>query len=261
VRAYTEAELREAEVLEPQNLPIWREALLGVDWISLRLSPVYRGVGVPLGGGEGVLLIPGFLGSDRYLGELRSWLQRIGYTPYLSGIGRNMRSPDERSRRLHETVIRAMDETGGKVHLVGHTLGGIIARSVAVRWSEAISSIITMGSPFRGVRAHPFILWAAGVVRRRITTSQDKPASATRPECYTGRCDCKFVEALKTVIPSSVAQTAIFTRTDGVVDWQRCLNDDPDLDIEVQGTHAGLAFNPAVYEHIARRLAAASVSP
>lgn len=33
------------------NLPLWREAFLGIDWLALRVSPVMRGVGVPRGDG------------------------------------------------------------------------------------------------------------------------------------------------------------------------------------------------------------------
>ena len=56
-------------------------------------------------------------------------------------------------------------------------------------------------------------------------------------------------------MPDSVAATATYTRSDGVVDWQYCLTGDPEVDIEVPATHMGLAFNPTVYDIIARRLA------
>ena len=76
--AFSDDELRDAEEFQPQNLPIWREALLGVDWLSLRVSSVHRGVGVPRGDGSPVVLVPGFMGSDRYLSDMRNWLSRIG---------------------------------------------------------------------------------------------------------------------------------------------------------------------------------------
>ena len=38
------------------SLPLWREALLGMDWISLRMSAVYRGIGVPKGDGSAVIV-------------------------------------------------------------------------------------------------------------------------------------------------------------------------------------------------------------
>ncbi len=57
-----------------------------MDWISLRMSSVYRGIGVPRGDGSAVVVIPGFLGSDQYLGDMNAWLRRIGYQPYPSGL-------------------------------------------------------------------------------------------------------------------------------------------------------------------------------
>ncbi|KKM15990.1 hypothetical protein LCGC14_1690390, partial [marine sediment metagenome] len=93
-------------------LPLWREALVGMDWLALRASSVYRGVGVPHGDGSVVVLIPGFLGSDQYLGDMFSWLRRIGYQPYMSGIGRNADCPDILTGRLTETVKSAYLESG-----------------------------------------------------------------------------------------------------------------------------------------------------
>ena len=55
---------------EPAAVPLWREALFGVDWLALRLSQVYYGFGVPHGDGAPVIVIPGFLGSDTYFGPM-----------------------------------------------------------------------------------------------------------------------------------------------------------------------------------------------
>ncbi|MCH7836784.1 MAG: hypothetical protein IH864_07970, partial [Chloroflexi bacterium] len=88
-------------------LPIWREALVGMDWLTLRASAVYRGIGIPHGDGSVVVLVPGFLGSDQYLGDMFSWLRRVGYQPYMSGMGRNARCPDVLTNRLIETVKSA----------------------------------------------------------------------------------------------------------------------------------------------------------
>lgn len=259
-QAFAGQELRDAEEFQPKNLPIWREALLGVDWLSLRVSSVNRGEGVPHGDGSPVVLVPGFMGSDRYLSDMRNWLSRIGYTPYLSGIGRNVQCPEVLSQRLHQTMLRATEETGDKVHLIGHSLGGVVARGAAIQWPELTASLITMGSPFRGVRAHPFVILAATIVRGGIVASRLDKADE-KPDCYTGKCECAFVKALKTTLPDSVSETAIYTKTDGVVDWRRCVRGLEETDIEVSGTHVGLAFNRTVYTHIAERLAAASSAP
>lgn len=254
-RHYTPEEIREGEEFQAMALPLWREALVGLDWLALRASAVYRAIGVPTGDGSAVVLVPGFLGSDRYLGDLHGWLRRIGYQPRMSGIGRNIDCPNVLTDRLLLTIEHARDQTQRRVHLIGHSLGGVIARSAAVRWPDMVASVITMASPFRGIHVHPLVLEAGALVRGRIMArSADR---AVIEGCYTGHCSCDFVEALREPFPAEVPQAAIYTKTDGVVDWRRCINDDPTTDVEVSGTHVGLVFNPQVYRHIADRLAMA----
>ncbi|MCH8919784.1 MAG: alpha/beta fold hydrolase [Chloroflexi bacterium] len=235
-------------------LPLWREALAGMDWLALRASSVYRGVGVPHGDGSVAVLIPGFLGSHQYLGDMFSWLRRIGYQPYMSGIGRNADCPDILTGRLTETVKSAYLESGRKVHLIGHSLGGTLARSVAARQPQLVASVISMAAPFRAVRAHPMVLGAAMIVRRRILSERD-----IQSDCYSGVCSCDFLESLRQPLPDSIVQAAIYTKADGIVDWRCCINDDPETDIEVSGTHVGLVFNAQVYRHVANVLASAIV--
>jgi pimeloyl-ACP methyl ester carboxylesterase len=234
-------------------LPLWREALVGMDWLALRASGVYRGIDVPHGDGSVVVLIPGFLGSDQYLGDMFSWLRRMGYQPYMSGMGRNAECPNILTDRLADTVNSAYTESGRKVHLIGHSLGGTLARSVGVRKPRLVASVITMASPFRAVRAHPMVLTAAMMVRRRILSNNN-----VQSECYSGACTCDFFESLRRPLAKSIVEATIYTKSDGVVDWQCCINDDPDTDIEVRGTHVGLVFNPQVYRHVADVLAAAA---
>ena len=61
--------------------------------------------------------------------------------------------------------------------------------------------------------------------------------------------------------PIRVPTTAIYTRTDGVIRWQVCV-DGPATpnaprreNVEVRGSHSGLGHNPAVVYAIADRLA------
>ena len=221
----------------------------------LHATPAYYGFGVPHGDASGVVIIPGFLGTDMYLMELYAWLRRIGYRPYFSGIGLNAECPNLLIRRhLNETMDRALQETGHPIHVIGHSLGGIIARSVAGQRPDDVASVITLGSPFRGTVAHSRVLKAAEIVRKRI---QLKHGQGVLPDCYTGRCTCQFLDSLRRDLPQGITETAIYTRTDGVVDWRYCITEHPGVDFEVPGTHIGLAFNPAVYDIIARRLRAA----
>jgi triacylglycerol lipase len=234
------------------NISIWKEALFGAELLLLHASPVYYGFGVPRGNGEAVIVLPGFLGNDEYLAHLHGWLDRVGYHTYMSGIDLNADCPNLLIRyQLAKIIDKARKETGGKVHIIGHSLGGVIARSVAGQRPEAIASVITIASPFRGVVAHRAILSVADVVRNQILKENGKNVL---PECYTAKCTCEFICSLKTRIPESVMQTAIYTQDDGVVDWRYCLTHDPEADFEVPGTHIGLAFNSSVYGIIAQRL-------
>lgn len=230
--------------------PLWREALVGLDWVALRSSPVYYGLGIPRGDHSAVIVVPGFLGTDMYLQEVYSWLRRIAYRPYMSNIGWNAECIDILVERLSETITRAQSETGGKVHLIGHSLGGVLARSAAALRPDRIASVITLGSPFRGIRSHPLVLQAGERVRARIRRQNGHQ----QPDCYTGYCECKAVRAVQSSFPASVPSSAIYTKSDGVVDWRVCVNDDAKTNFEVSGTHVGLVFNASVYRLIAERL-------
>jgi triacylglycerol lipase len=233
-------------------VPIWREAFLALDWVALRASSVYRGVGIPHGDGAPVILIPGFLGTDPYLAEMHAWLKRIGYRPYLSGIGQNADCPNVLAQRLQATVDQAYLDTNRRAHLVGHSLGGIIARVAAVRYPERIAQVITLGSPVKSVRIHPFVLAATRFVRGRVLWRR---RSQVDSNCYTGACDCSFLEHVREEIPSTVLHASIYTRSDGIVDWRSCLEQNGSPNIEVRGTHIGLAFNAEVYRNVATLLA------
>ncbi len=250
---------RRSQTLEEHaeaDISIWKEALFGAELLLLHASPVYYGFGIPRGQGAGVVVIPGFLGNDNYLGHLHAWLDRIGYRTYVSGIDLNAECPNLLIRdRLSKTIDQAVRETGGKIHLVGHSLGGVIARSVAAQRAHDIASVITIASPFRGVVAHHAILSAAKTVRTQILK---KHGASVLPDCYTAHCTCDFICSLKTAIPESVMETAIYTQDDGVVDWRYCMTKNADCDFEVPGTHIGLAFNSSVYGIVARRLYTAS---
>ena len=232
---------------------LWTEALFGAEILLLHAMPVYYGFGVPLGDGSGVVIIPGFLGTDLYLTELHGWLVRIGYRPYFSGIGINADCPNLLvQRRVNDTLKRALDETGRKIHVIGHSLGGVIARSIAGARTKDIASVITLASPIRGTVANRAVVHAAEAVRLRILQEHGE---GVLPHCYTGRCTCNFVDSLRREVPESMFETAIYTRHDGIVDWRYCMTKNPENNFEVPGTHIGMAFNPSAYSIIAQRLA------
>ena len=227
------------------------EALVGLDWLRLRTSAVYWGIGVPQGSGAPVVLVPGFLGTDRYLMEMFHWLRRIGYRSYYSGIGRNAECPDLLLARLLETVGGVYTEAGQRVHLIGHSFGGTITRVAAAHRPDLVAQVITLGSPISSARINPAVMAAVALVRGRIHRGNN----GGPPTCYTEACSCTFVSSVGEVPPPTVKRACIIAKGDGVVDERCCRDFDPSCNIVVKGTtHLGLPFNQVVYRELARLL-------
>lgn len=233
--------------------PLWRESAWGTDWVRLRLSPIYYGIGCERGHGEPVLLIPGFMAGDYLMLELHRWLKRIGYRSHLSNIVWNNDCPDKTARALTQRARRLREESGMKLRVIGHSLGGMLAKSLIQDQPDLFDRIITLGSPFRSlVKAHPAVvgIWdqlklaQSGVVGRNLHAS-----------CGTGHCLCGFVRNLIQPRPRAVAQFAIYSKDDGVAHWSSCIEEDSRHNDEVKCTHIGMVFHPDVYRVIARRLA------
>ena len=235
------------------QFPVWQEWVAGVELAFLQVSPVYWGFGIPHGDGSAVVLVPGFLGTDLYLTQFAMWLRRIGYKAFYSGIALNADCPNLLIRRnLHDAIEQANAHTKGKIHLIGHSLGGALARSVAAQMPEHVASVITLGAPIQGLAARDSVMTAADLVRKQIL---ERHGRGVLPTCYTARCTCQFVESLREDLPKSVRQTAIYTKSDGILDWRVCRTGDPKVDVEVSATHIGMAFSPIVYSVVAHRLA------
>ena len=232
----------------PVDRPIWVEALAPVEWMALHLSSVYRGRGVPHGHGEPVVVVPGFMADDTYLRELHDWLSRVGYRSYYSGIGLNADCPERLTRRLVATVREIFEETGQKVTLVGHSLGGMLARAAGQRAPALVRRVVAIGSPARAPRAHPMVLAAAELLRDRLVREGHIGPS--------GACACGSQPNEEAGAP--VQANAIYSRMDGIVDWRCCTEDDPRRNREVRSSHGGMVVNPDVYRALGELLAEAA---
>jgi triacylglycerol lipase len=233
----------------PPGAPLWLESLWAADWLGLRLSEVYRGHGVPEGDGGPVITVPGFMCPDAYMLEMNQWLRRIGYKPYLSGIGFNGNCPGVLAERLSATVQHAAQESGRRVRIIGHSLGGILGKRVSIERPELVSQLIFLGTPLQAIHAHPQILAASTmmIVARSLVRGHNC-------RCFTSECECGFTEALEAPLPPSVRHASIFTKKDGVVDWHDAQERHPRLNHEVGGTHIGLPYNARAYKAIAHIL-------
>ena len=224
---------------------LWQEQRAALELAELLASPVYYGVGVPRGAGAPVLTFPGFLGSDDYLSVLRGWLRRVGYRPYGSGIALcagPVRDLLARVRRRVEEVARL---EGQPLTLIGHSLGGILSCAVARQRPELVAHVVTLGSALcddpRGA-SHPLVVALSDLLGGAWSADH---AWTREAELFGARR------------PAGVALTSIYSREDAVVDWQACIAADPRAAAyEVPGTHAGLAWNAAVYRHLGQVLLA-----
>ena len=236
----------------------WGDHLAEMRWQAelarLLVDPVYRGRGVPHGNGSPVVTIPGFLAGDQSLSVMRGWLKRIGYEPHPSGISFNVDCSDRAVDRLDALVERLFERDGEPVALLGHSRGGHFAKALAARRPERVSAVISMGA---GLDT-PFdvsLPTKAGIAAVRAVHARTTDRVARRG-CFTDTCDCRFAHDYAAEFPASVPLTSLYSRGDGVVWWEACVVPYA-RNVEVTGSHVGLAFNRKAYAEIAHALAAA----
>jgi triacylglycerol lipase len=237
----------------PRVPPLWREARFGFELAALRRSTVYGGAGVAPGDGRAVLLIPGFLAGDGSLATMTHWLRAAGYHTRRAGMRANVACSAAACERLEARLEGFAEHTGQRVTIIGQSRGGVFARALAVKRPDLVAGIITLGSPtVSQLRIHPFVLAQVGLV--------SSLGSGGLPGLFTWRClrgDCcqDFREAITGPFPGDVGYRALYSRSDGVVDWRSCL--DPAAEqIEVDASHCGMAVHQVVYREIASALAA-----
>ena len=223
-------------------------------FVSLARDPVGYGVGVPRGDGRPVLLIPGFTAGDWSLGTLARWLARIGYRPYLSGIDLNVGCPRRKIELVGWRVEKIARETGHRVTIIGHSLGGVLGRAIATEYPAIVSQVVALGSPIRDgwTGVHDKVRPAMQMIQSLWQTFSDGPES-----CGTMECPCGFAAAVFAPTPHGSRFSAIYTRRDEVVQWQSCI-DDAGANFEVSGLHASLIVNREVYRILGSLLAPAA---
>ena len=189
------------------------------------------------GDGHPVLVLPGMLASDTSTVPLRAFLRDRGYHVHGWKLGPNHGPRPGAEERMQERLAELFERHGRKVSLIGWSLGGVFARELARRTPEQVRSVITLGSPFAGSPKAS----NAWKVYERVSGSKAEPQPQRGD---MGR-------------PMPVPATAIYSRSDGIVNWRGCLErEGPQAEnIEIDGSHCGLGHNPAVLFAIADRLA------
>ncbi len=199
---------------------------------------------LPGGDGHPVVIFPG-LGADHHsIAPLKAFCARRGYDAYDWGRGFNTGPQGDGTAWLDglaDDVRRMVAKNGQRMTLIGWSLGGIYARELAKILGGNVRQVITLGSPFSGDPEHTNVAWVYRLLNRKRALIDETLQSrlSTAPDVPT---------------------TSIYTRNDGIVAWQACLQRaavGPVENIEVAGSHIGLCWNRDVLGIVANRLAQA----
>jgi pimeloyl-ACP methyl ester carboxylesterase len=227
---------------------------MGLEWASLQRSEIIRGEGMPRGEGRGVLLIPGFLAGDGSLATMTAWLRAADWRTKRAGIRANVACSETACRRIETRVEALAEATGGRVTVIGQSRGGVFAKALGARRPDLVSGVVTLGSPVRSQLAvHPLVLAQVGLVA--ALGSASAPGLFTL-RCLRGECCAPFRDALEGAFPPEVGYVALYSRSDGVVDWRSCLDPHANSCVEIRSSHCGMGMNAEAYRAIARALAA-----
>jgi triacylglycerol lipase len=191
---------------------------------------------------EPVVLVPGFLAGDASLTALARALRAQGHRTYRSGIHANV---DCTARALAQLEIRleaVAERRGRRVTMVGHSLGGLLARGLAVRRPDLVAGIVTLGSPMLAPGAHHVALSRS--LDTVVRLSRVGVPGLMARECVAGDCARSSFDESRLPVPDDVTFTAVYSRRDGIVDWRACI-DPLATAVEVRSSHLGMVVDPA----------------
>ncbi len=195
---------------------------------------------LPRGHGQGVLVIPGFLTSDMTTTRLRSFLSSLDYRAEGWGGGANLGPSPRAIERLKERVDEIAGRLGAPIAVAGVSLGGVFAREIARMMPDHIKAVATLCSPVQlpvPTPLAPFV-WA---LQRGF--DKDLTMSATG-------------DAVMPLQPMLV----VYSRGDGVVQWQACVPPKADNITAIclnNAAHTTIGSNPQAQQLLANFLARA----
>ncbi|HEY6935253.1 MAG TPA: alpha/beta fold hydrolase [Marmoricola sp.] len=200
---------------------------------------------------EPVLLIPGFMAGDPTLWLLSAFLRNEGFRTYRSQIHVNVGCTRDAANRLERRLESIALRRGRKVSIVGHSLGGMLARGLAARRPDLVHGIVTMGSPVLAPGAvHTVLAWDTEML---IRLARAGFRGFMSEDCIAGACARTSFEDMQRPLDPAVGYTAIWSRRDGIVDPNACR--DPGAEcVEVSTSHCGMAVDPVVFDAVLKAL-------
>lgn len=137
------------EFIGDDRPPTGHRRLIELGWNAHRLWHWFGRTG-PRGPVDGppVLVIPGFLATDRTTTALRKALAKAGWRVHGWELGWNLGVRADTISRLR-TRLDAIGH-GQPILLVGWSLGGLFARELGRAFPDRVRAVVTLGSPFSG---------------------------------------------------------------------------------------------------------------
>lgn len=235
---------------EPMDLPLRGELRYGFELARLVCDPAFLRPGRQVDAPP-VLQVPGFMAGDASLAVLRGWLRRRGSRTLPARMRLNVDCAERTVGRLELRLRSLVESTGQRAVVIGQSRGGELARVLAVRNPDAVSTLVMLGSPVLEPLSvgRPVLVALRSVAR---LGALGVPGTLSM-ECADGECCVAFRKDLEAPLASKVQAVAIYSRSDGIVSWRACL--DPDArQVEVESSHAGMSVNRAVYRVLAELL-------
>ncbi len=194
----------------------------------------------------GVVLLHGMARTASSMRAMERALGAAGFSTLNLGYPSRRKPLDDLAHGLREPVARFAAGVGGPIHVVTHSMGGLVARTLLARWRpERMGRVVMLGPPnggsevadlLRDWRAYRAVFGPAG---QQLTTTH--VIAASRPVDYEvgvvagSRSVYLLASLLVLPGPNDGRVTVRSTRLEGMADH-----------ITVAAAHHGLARHPEV---------------
>lgn len=230
--------------------------------LSLAMSRFVDRLCVQGDGARPVMTIPGFTAPEQSMAYLARFLNRNGFAAQGWGLGPN-RGPidtdfdthvEQLARHLEPGVQALADRHGHGVALIGHSLGGVYARELALHLHPCIDRVITLGAPIfptESLQHHNAVIRHMGELQTR------RPLDEVFVDAGTAHWPARHPE-----IPC----IAIYSPIDGAVSAPYAAIPHATIEASREGairenvriiaSHTGMSVNPLILLAVADRLSA-----
>jgi triacylglycerol lipase len=230
-----------------------REAMAWTELAELMADPVYWSP-PRTGEGRAAVVLPGLFANDLYLRPLLSWLGRAGYQAVGSALLVNAGCPERLTRRVEANLARRVKSPAQPLVIIGHSRGGLLARTIASRLQDRVSHLVLLGSPVGGITSWAQARgYASTGASGQVRQASDQARRLLDPDCNVPDCGCPFPDDFLRPLHKNTKIISIYSPDDPIVPAAAC-RVRGGRNVQVSGTHSGLAFNRAVYRELADAL-------